>query len=130
MNKRTRQCKNLTTLFNVLHFLCLFGPFFYYIPSAFVNGQPGEKLALSLTMVVAIILAAFTLLADAAARGGLTKTIMWSLVLGVCICLPQVETFVYIMASISILDELVIVKLRNRYKTALIANREMDRRGE
>lgn len=130
MNKRTKQCRNLVTLFNVLHFLCLFGPFLYYIPSAFVEGQPGEKLALSLAMVVALILAIFTLLADAATRGGLAKTIMWALVLGVCICLPQVETFVYIMAAISILDELVVVKLRNHYKTALVANKEMDRRGE
>ena len=128
MNKRTKQCKNLVSLFNVLHFLCLFGPFLYYIPTAFVEGQPGEKLALSLTMVVSLILAAFVILADAATRGGLIKSIMWSLLLGVCFCLPQVETFVYIMAIISIIDELVIVKLRNHYKTALIANKEMDRR--
>jgi hypothetical protein len=108
--------------------LCLFGPFLYYIPTAFVEGQPGEKLALSLAMVVALILGVFTLLAEATTRGGLAKTIMWCLVLGVCFCIPKVETFVYIMAIISIIDELVITKLRDHYKTAYTANEEIDRR--
>lgn len=128
MTKRTKQCRNLRDLFTVLHLVCLFGPFVYYIPTAFINGQPGEKLALSLTMVVALILGAFTLLAEAATKGGLAKSIMWTLILGVCFCLPKVETFVYIMAIISIIDEIVIIKLRDKYKTAFLANKEIDRR--
>ena len=128
MTKRTKQCRNLRDLFTVLHLVCLFGPFVYYIPTAFINGQPGEKLALSLTMVVALILGAFTLLAEAATKGGLAKSIMWTLILGVCFCLPKVETFVYIMATICIIDEIVIVKLRDHYKTAFLANKEIDRR--
>lgn len=129
MSKRTKQCRNLRDLFTVLHLLCLFGPFLYYIPSSFINGQPGEKLALSLTMVVALILGAFSIIADAATKGNLIKTIMWTLVLGVCICLPKISTFIYIMAIISILDEIVIVRLRDKYKTAYLANKEIDRRG-
>lgn len=128
MTKRTKQCRNLRDLFTVLHLVCLFGPFLYYIPTAFVEGEPGQKLALSLTMVVALILGAFTLLAEAATKGGLAKSIMWTLILGVCFCLPKVEVFVYIMAIISIIDELVIVKLRDKYKTAFLANKEIDRR--
>ena len=128
MTKRTKQCRNLRDLFTVLHLVCLFGPFVYYIPTAFINGQPGEKLALSLTMVVALILGAFTLLAEAATKGGLAKSIMWTLILGVCICMPKVEVFVYIMSIISIIDEIVIVKLRDKYKTAFLANKEIDRR--
>lgn len=128
MTKRTKQCRNLRDLFTVLHLVCLFGPFLYYIPTAFVEGEPGQKLALSLTMVVALILGAFTLLAEAATKGGLAKSIMWTLILGVCFCIPKVEVFVYIMAIISIIDELVIVKLRDKYKTAFLANKEIDRR--
>lgn len=128
-SERTKQCKRLSILFGILHFFALFGPLLYFIPYAYVVGEVGRKLALSLFIIVALCLSVVSILSDAKTRGGLSKTIMWTLVIGISICLQEVKTFVYIMAIVSIIDELVFVRLRAKYKDAYAANREIDRRG-
>lgn len=127
-SERTKQCKKLSILFTVLHFLCLFGPLLYFVPYAFIEGNTGHKLALSLFLIIALCLSVFAIISEAKTRGGLAKSIMWILIIGISICLKEVETFVYIMAGVSILDELFIVRLNNKYKDAYAANREIDRR--
>lgn len=127
-SKRTKQCKNLHLLFSILHFLCLFGPFLYYIPYAFVVGATVTKVTLSLSIIVSLTLSFFMLISDATARAGFTKSIMWILVAGVILCLTEVKIFVFIMAFISVLDELIFIKLRDKYKDAAAANKEIDRR--
>ena len=127
-SERTKQCKKLAIVFGILHFLCLFGPFLYFIPYAYVVGALVSKVTLSLTIICALVIAAFTILAEAKTRGGLIKTIIWLLLIGVATCLSSVEAFLYIMAIVSIVDELFVVKMRAKYKDAYAANREIDRR--
>lgn len=127
-SERTKQCKRLSILFLVLHILCLFGPLLYFIPYAYIVGEVGRKLALSLFLIVALCLSVVSIISDAKTRGGLAKSIMWILVIGISICLQEVKVFVYIMAIVSIIDELVIVRLRAKYKDAYAANKEIDRR--
>lgn len=127
-SNRTKQCKKLTTFFSILHFLCLFGPFLYFIPYAFAVGRIVSKVTLSLTIIVSLILAAFAILAEAKTRGGLIKSMIWLLLIGVSVCLTRVETFLYIMAIVSIIDELFVVRYRAKYKDAYAANKEIDRR--
>ena len=127
-SERTKQCKRLSILFLVLHILCLFGPLLYFIPYAYVVGEVGRKLALSLFLIVALCLSVVAIISDAKTRGGLAKSIMWILVIGISICLQEVKVFVYIMAIVSVIDELVIVRLRAKYKDAYAANKEIDRR--
>lgn len=125
---RTKQCKTLYHLFSILHLLFLFGPFFYFIPYGFATGTRGESLGLGLMVVVALILLVFSIVSDVKHRAGLHKTIMWVLIGGILICLHQVEVFVWIMVVVSIADELVISPLAAHFKTAYIANKEIDRR--
>lgn len=127
-SNRTKQCKRLSLLFGILHFLCLFGPLLYFVPYAYIVGTAGRKLTLSLFLVVAFCLSILSIITSAKTRGGLAKSIMWLLVLGITLCVAEVKTFVYIMAIISIIDELIIVKLHDRYKSAYLTNREIDRR--
>lgn len=127
-SERTKQCKRLSILFGILHFLCLFGPLLYFVPYALVVGEVGRKLALSLFLIVSVCLSVCAIISDAKTRGGLAKSIMWLLVIGISICLTEVATFVYIMASVSIFDELFVVRMRAKYKDAYAANREIDRR--
>lgn len=127
-SERTKQCKRLSILFLVLHILCLFGPLLYFIPYAYIVGEVGRKLALSLFLIVALCLSVVAIISDAKTRGGFAKSIMWILVIGISICLQEVKVFVYIMAIVSIIDELVIVKLRAKYKNAYASNKEIDRR--
>lgn len=127
-SERTKQCKRLSILFLVLHILCLFGPLLYFIPYAYIVGEVGRKLALSLFLIVALCLSVVAIISDARMRGGLAKSIMWILIIGISICLQEIKVFVYIMAIVSVIDELVIVRLRAKYKDALASNKEIDRR--
>lgn len=128
ISKRTKDCKRNSIILTILHLLCTFGPLAYFIPYAFFVGAPGQKLALSLFLIVATCLVIVAAVSDLKTRGGYAKTIMWFLVIGVTICLNEVKTFVYIMAVVAIVDELIITKLKNKYKDAYAANREIDRR--
>lgn len=127
-SNRTKQCRNRYIIFSILHFLCLFGPFLYYIPFGFVIGTPVEKVSLSLVIILSLCIGAFSIFLDAKNNSGLSKSIMWLMIIGVMTCLARIETFICIMAVVSILDELVIVKIRAKYKSATIANKEIDRR--
>lgn len=127
-SERTKQCKRLSILFLVLHILCLFGPLLYFIPYAYIVGEVGRKLALSLFLIVALCLSVVAIISDAKTRGGFAKSIMWILVIGISMCLQEIKVFVYIMAIVSIIDELVIVRLRAKYKNAYASNKEIDGR--
>ena len=129
MSPRTKQCKTLSFIFGLLHFLCLFGPLLYFVPYGLAIGTVVQKVTLSLSIIVSICLAVFSIIAEASTRGGLAKVIMWALVMGVCICLTEVKTFIYIMAIVSIIDELIISKVHSHYKTAYQTNLEIDKRG-
>lgn len=127
-SKRTRQCRRMTWIFNILHFLCLFGPLLYFIPYGYATGDTVSKVAMSFTVIVSVILAAMSFMVSVTARAGLHRTIMWTLIAGVLFALTEVQTFIWIMAITSILDELVFTKIRDYYKHALLSNKEIDRR--
>lgn len=128
VSDRTKQCKILTTIFGVLHFLCLFGPLLYFVPYGYATGAVVEKIAMSFTVIASVILALISVLVSVTARAGLHRCIMWILITGVLFTLQEIQVFIWIMAVTSILDELVFTKVRDHYKAALISNREIDRR--
>ena len=128
-SERTKQCQRRKTLFSVLHFLCLFGPLLYFIPYAYYTGEIVQKIALSFTLIVSVILCVISIVIAATHRAGLHRTILWLLMIGVLFCLQEIKSFIYLMAITSIIDEMVFVKVRDHYKAALISNKEIDRRG-
>ena len=128
VSDRTKQCKILTTIFGVLHFLCLFGPLLYFVPYGYATGAVVEKIAMSFTVIASVILALISILVSVTARTGLHRCIMWILITGVLFTLQEIQIFIWIMAVTSILDELVFTKIRDHYKAALISNKEIDRR--
>lgn len=125
---RTKKLGIAAVIFGILHLLCLFGPFLYFIPVALITGTVVSKVALSLTVVTSLILAAFSLLMDVKHRAGMHRGIMWLLIAGVLFCLEAIKPFIWIMAIVSILDEIIFVRLRDRYKTRAAINKEMDKR--
>lgn len=127
-SRRTKQCAALKNVFTALHFICLFGPLAWYVPYGYATGTPVEKIGMSSTVIVAIVLAAISTIVGATSKAGLHRCMLWILITGVLITLSEIETFIYIMALTSILDELVFCKLKDHYKAAYVANREIDRR--
>lgn len=128
VSDRTKQCKRMKNIFGLLHFLCLFGPLLYFIPYGYITGETVEKIGMSFTIILSVVLAVISILVSVTARAGLHRCIMWTLIAGVLFCLKEIQVFIWIMAITSILDELVFTKVKDHYKTALISNREIDRR--
>ena len=128
VSERTKQCRNRKNLFGFLHFLCLFGPLLYFVPYGYITGETVEKIAMSFTIIISVILAAISMIVSVTARAGLHRCVMWTLIAGVLFCLQEIQVFIWIMAITSILDELVFTKVRDHYKAALISNKEIDRR--
>lgn len=128
VSERTKQCKNRKNLFGLLHFLCLFGPLLYFVPYGYITGETVEKIAMSFTIIISVVLAVISVVVSVTARAGLHRCIMWTLIAGVLFCLQEIQTFIWIMAITSILDELIFTKVRDYYKAALISNKEIDRR--
>lgn len=129
VSDRTKQCKHRKNLFGFLHFLCLFGPFLYFIPYGYMIGEVTQKVSMSFTIILSVVLAAISFIVDVKHRAGLHRSIMWALIAGVLFCLKEVEVFIWIMAVCSLIDEMIFTRLRDYYKSALISNKEIDRRG-
>lgn len=127
-SKRTKTCLKLKIVFSIIHFLLMFGPLGAYLPAAFAVAEPAARVTLSLVFIISIILACIMVLVEAKTRGGIAKSIMWLLILGITWALNEVRLFIQVMAITSLIDELIVVKLLDHYKTALIANKEIDRR--
>ena len=125
---RTKHCRTMKNIFGLFHVLCLFGPLLYFIPYGYITGETVEKIAMSLTIILSVILAVISIIVSATARAGLHRCIMWVLIAGVLFCLKEIQVFIWIMAITSILDELIFTKIKDHYKAALLANREIDRR--
>ena len=128
-SERTKHCACMRNIFGALHFLCLFGPLMYFIPYGYITGETVSKVAMSFTVIASVILAMISLLVSATAKAGLHRTIMWVLISGVLFTLKEIQVFIWIMAICSIVDELVFSKVKDHYKSCLIASKEIDRRG-
>lgn len=128
-SKRTKQCAALKRTFTAAHLICLFGPLVYYVPVGYASGTPTEKIGISFAIITAIVMTVISAIISTAAKAGLQRCVLWILIVGVLITLSEVKAFIYVMAATSLLDELVFCKLKDHYSAALIANREIDRRG-
>lgn len=128
VSNRTKQCRNRKNIFSLLHFLCLFGPLLYFIPYGYITGETVQKICMSFTVIISVMLAAISLLVSATHKAGLHRCMMWILIAGVLFCLQEMQVFIWIMCITSIIDELVFVRLKDYYKAALLSNKEIDRR--
>lgn len=128
-SKRTKHCRNLKILFTIFNFLCMFGPCIVFVVIGYKQGETAEKLTLSMTIVLAIVLAVLGLILDVKHRGSLHKSILWILVLGIMSCLEEVKNFIYVLAIVSLVQELLISRLKDRYSELTRTNKEIDRRG-
>lgn len=130
-SNRTKQCRRLKWLFTIIHIVLLAGPFCFFIPYASTVGSAGEQIGLTLTTVVSLILLIFSIITDVKHRAGLHKAMLWLSIGGVILCLESIDikVFTWVMVFASILDEILICPLTEHYKTALLSNVEIDKRG-
>lgn len=130
MSKRTKQCKNLRNLFTALHILATFVPLAYFGIYILVTGQPVQKVGLTVTIVVMLLLAVLSVFIAVKHRAMLHTTIFWLMVLmiGLCLNIELIRTFIIIMSVVSIVDECVFQHLSARYSELTRTNKEIDNR--
>ena len=128
-SERTKHCRTMKWIFTILHWLCLLGPFTYYLPYCFINGETTQKVVVGLGVVIAIALLVVALVIDIKHRTGLQKSAFWAVI---CVCvwvLQQLSVpFIIIMAVVSIMDEAIFIPLKDKYANLQMTNKEIDRR--
>ena len=130
LSSRTKDCRRRKWKYTILHWLCLFGPLLYFVPYAFATGETVQKLTLSLTVVVSAVIYLISVVTSSTHRAGIHRTILWLLIAGILFCLTEIKTFIWVMCITSILDELIFVRLKDRYAELTRTNKEIDRRHE
>lgn len=129
MTERTKKCRTANIIFAILHFLCVFAPIIGFVIYGYVTGETVEKVCLSMTVVAGILLGVISFItSSSASKNGLNRIVVWVLIIGIMFCLEDLRVFIFIMAATSILDEAVIVKLKDRYEELYRTNKEIDKR--
>lgn len=79
--------------------------------------------------MVAMILITMSIILDIKHRASLHKTAFWLTIAGITTCVGSISAiFIWIMAIISIISELILTPLITNYKLKLASNKEIDRR--
>lgn len=121
MTKRYKIAKNVLKLISIL---LNAAPILVYVIIAFASSNlVHEKVTLSMTVVVAIILTLVTAVNKVQLRSRL-----WIILIGIYVCLKEIMTPILLTALCQVLDELVVSPLHASYKQKYIIHREIDKR--
>lgn len=125
MSKYTRICRAKLWLFRILDWICLGLPIVVYVIVALSGGAlVAQKVAVVSTLMVAIILTVFNVIAQKRLRCPI-----WIILIGLFIAIRDyLMPLIIILAITSVLDDLVFTPLISYYRTKYIANKAMDER--
>lgn len=119
----TKKYITLSWIFGMLSFMVLVFPVAYYMILGFIYGGVTEKLILSITFVIALILLVINLVFKFHIR-----STIWILVLGIYFCIASILPLLLMVAIGNIIDEFLFSPLHKMYHNKAIINREIDRR--
>lgn len=120
----TKKYRLLYRLFLVVSILLNICPLATYTIKALVESNlTHQKVALSMTVFIVLIMTVVTLVQKVALRSRL-----WVILIGMYICLDNILTPLIIIACCQIVDELIVNPLAKAYKNRYIINKQIDRR--
>ena len=119
----TKKYITLAWIFGMLSFMVLVFPVAYYMILGFIYGGVTEKLILSITFVIALILLVINLVFKFHIR-----STIWIIVLGIYFCIASILPLLLMVAIGNIIDEFLLSPLHKMYHNKAIINREIDRR--
>lgn len=119
----TQKYRRLEALFFVLILLINIAPMGTYIIKGFVEGEPADKVKLSILTIAAIICLLINVMAKVHPRCAL-----WVLLFGISQVLNNIELLIAIMAISTLLDEAILSPLYKHFKQKRIINAEIDKR--
>lgn len=118
----TKRYKELYILFQLLHVLANIAPICVYVILSLLSANlVHEKVALSMTVFVVLIMTIVSLINKAA-----MKSRLWIILIGVYICLESILTQLVVIGVCQILDELLIAPAANFYRWKARINKELD----
>lgn len=121
----TNKLKAISILLTCVSILLNIGPLCGYVIKAVLNADlVTEKIALSMTVLIVVILTVVSFVNKVALRSRL-----WILLIGMYLCLDSIMTPLVIIATCQVIDELLINPLSHHYKTRYKINKEIDLRG-
>lgn len=120
----TKKYHKLYILFRTLSVIVIFTPMLYYVIRGFIEGETTEKLTLTGTFFIAIILTVVNVLFKYSIRSTL-----WIIVLGVYSCIENIMPLLLMIAIGTILDEFILTPLYRSYRNKYTIHREIDKRG-
>lgn len=95
----------------------------YVIKSLIESDSTPEKVALSTTVFVVLIMTVISIVNKHAMRSRL-----WIILIGIYICLDNIMTPLIIIAVCQVLDELVVCPLKHSFQNKLTINKQIDKR--
>lgn len=122
----TKSCRRKLWLFRILDWICLAAPLIVYVIIALCNDgiRVGYKVAVVSTLMIAIILTVFNVIAQKKLRCPI-----WIILIGLYVAIREwLMPLVIILAVTSILDDLVFTPLIHYYYTKTVASKTIDQR--
>lgn len=117
--KRKNICLALIILLNVI-------PMLVFVIEGYVKGTPKEKMCLSITAIVSLLL----LILNVLFKSHLRRTILVVLFAGIYICMKDLKMVFIIYGISTLLDEMVLTPLHSYYKDRYSNNKDIDKRIE
>lgn len=124
MSDRTKSLRIKFWIWRILSALATVGPMAVWGVKGWINGEVGSKVALGLSITVAVILAIFNLVAKHKMR-----CVGWILLLGIYSCLKDINTLLLVVALCSVLDDFLLTPMYTRVLIKYQINKEIDARG-
>lgn len=100
-------------------------PMIYYSVKALINSTIIiQKAALVGSVFIVVLLTVVSWIAKLPLRSR-----VWIILIGLSVALPSIEDVIILTGSCQLVDELIFSPLTKYYKSKLIINKEIDRRG-
>lgn len=125
MTETTQKYKTTYWILFGISILLNFVPLIVYIIKGYASIEVSEarKVTLTLTMMIALTLSIYNILAKRHMR-----SVIWILLLGVYFAVQKIELLLLLMAICTIVDEFIVEPLMKRYKLKWKTNAEIDSR--
>lgn len=122
---QTRKYNLFRYIFLSLSILALSFPLTFYGIMAFIEGTKVEKFTLGVFCCIAVGMVVINFLMKLKLR-----SMIWLIVLGIFICLNEIQTMLIMVAICTILDEVLFTPLYKYFKRKAQTNKEIDKRME
>ena len=127
MTETTKKYKTWYWILFAISIVLNFVPLLVYVIKGYASVEVSEakKVTLTMTMMVALCLSIYNILAKKHMR-----SVIWIILLGVYFAVQKIELLLIIMAICTIIDEFIVEPLVKKYKLKWKTNAEIESRFE